>query len=174
MLVLILLAVLLQPTPPSEAHLSESWPKPVLAGLPTPPHQDFRSRVQNQNRPLGPNQLKKVLEEVGFKGEGLRIAWAVAMRESRGHRNAHNGDHSTGDNSYGLFQINMRDELGYKRREKFQIENEDLFDPFKNARITYRMTDGGRDWSAWGMGPESYRGQDMTHTLTEWLEKFPD
>ena len=44
----------------------------------------------------------------------------------------------------------------------------------KNARITYRMTDGGRDWSAWGMGPESYRGQDMTHTLTEWLEKFPD
>jgi len=68
----------------------------------------------------------------------------------------------------------MKDELGYKRREKFQIENEDLFDPFKNARITYRMTDGGRDWSAWGMGPESYRGQDMTHTLTEWLEKFPD
>lgn len=172
MLILLLWGLLHTPAEPSTAHLSESWPKPVIAGLPTPPHSEL-NRLRNQNRPYSPTQLKTVLQTAGFKGQGLKVAWAVAMRESRGHRNAHNGDASTGDNSYGLFQINMKDDLGYDRRSKFQIENDDLFDPFKNARITYQMTKGGTDWGSWGIGPNSYR-EDLSHTLDRWLRVYPD
>ena len=34
---------------------------------------------------------------------------AIALRESAGDPNAFNGDAATGDRSYGLWQINMRD-----------------------------------------------------------------
>lgn len=72
------------------------------------------------------------------------------MAESGGNARAHNPNASTGDNSYGLFQINMLGSLGPARMRQFGLSsNEDLFDPTTNAQVAFRMSGGGRDWSPW-------------------------
>jgi len=102
-------------------------------------------------------ELKELLSLVGFKGQDLVVAWAVAKKESNGRPLAFNGNHKTGDSSYGMFQINMIDSLGPDRRTKFDLEsNAELFNPVKNAEIAYYMTKGGEDWSSWkGITPRT-------------------
>jgi hypothetical protein len=119
---------------------------------------------------LSDQNLKDLLIQVGFKGQALRIAWAVAKKESNGRPIAHNGDTSTGDNSYGIFQINMLGSLGETRREKFNlVSDKDLLDPVKNAQIAYHMTNGGKDWSSWKI----YPGQRNGERYEDFLQKFP-
>jgi len=96
------------------------------------------------------NSLVQTLQQAGFSGDALRTAWAVAMAESGGRATAHNPNAQTGDNSYGLFQINMLGNLGPARLRQYGLSrNEDLFDPTTNARVAFRMSGGGRDWSPW-------------------------
>lgn len=115
-------------------------------------------------------ELKSLLKAVGFEGKSLRVAWAVAMKESNGRPLAHNDNLSTGDNSYGIFQINMLGQLGIDRREKFDLEaNKDLYDPITNAQIAYHMTAGGKDWSSWKINPEASNGQ----RYDSFYEEFP-
>jgi hypothetical protein len=110
-------------------------------------------------------ELKQVLELVGFKGNDLKEAWSIAKRESGGRPLAFNGDKTTGDKSYGLFQINMIGDLGPNRREKFDLKsNADLFNPIRNAEIAYYMSDGGKDWSSW---------KGMTLRAIELSQNFP-
>lgn len=110
-------------------------------------------------------ELKQVLELVGFNGKDLKEAWAIAKKESNGRPLAFNGNVETGDNSYGIFQINMIESLGPARRDKFELKtNSDLFNPIKNAEIAYHMSKGGKDWSAW---------KGITPRTLEWMNKFP-
>jgi hypothetical protein len=110
-------------------------------------------------------ELKELLSLVGFKGKDLVVAWAVAKKESNGRPLAFNGNHKTGDSSYGMFQINMIDNLGPDRREKFDLDsNAELFNPVKNAEIAYYMTNGGEDWSSW---------KGITPRTKTWMKKFP-
>jgi len=110
-------------------------------------------------------ELKELLSLVGFKGQDLVVAWAVAKKESNGRPLAFNGNHKTGDSSYGMFQINMIDNLGPDRRTKFDLEsNSELFNPVKNAEIAYYMTSGGDDWSSW---------KGITPKTKYWMTKFP-
>jgi hypothetical protein len=110
-------------------------------------------------------ELKELLSLVGFKGKDLVVAWAVAKKESNGRPLAFNGNHKTGDSSYGMFQINMIDELGPDRRTKFDLDsNSELFNPVKNAEIAYYMTSGGDDWSSW---------KGITPKTRMWMNKFP-
>jgi hypothetical protein len=105
----------------------------------------------DKSRMLSKKELKNVLAAAGFNGKALKVAWAVAMKESTGRPYSHNTNRETGDNSYGLFQINMIDSLGPARRKQFGLNsNEELFDPILNAKIAYLMSDGGKNWSAWG------------------------
>lgn len=113
---------------------------------------------------LTKEELIDLLELVGFKGKALEIAWATAMKESMGTPTSYNGNRKTGDNSYGLFQINMLGTLGEDRRDKFDLDkNKDLFDPVTNAQIAYHMSDGGKDWSAW---------KGITWKTKEWMERY--
>ena len=99
---------------------------------------------------LSDTDLKNLLTLVGFKGQNLKEAWAVAKKESGGRPLALNNSKRTGDSSYGLFQINMIGDLGPDRRDKFNLEsNVELFNPVLNAQIAYYMTNGGKDWTAW-------------------------
>lgn len=117
-------------------------------------------------------RLIEVLRAVGFKGDALRHAWAVAMKESTGNPEAHNQNTRTGDNSYGLFQINMIGKLGPARVEKYGLSSyEDLFDPYINARIAYQMSGGGTDWGPWGIGPNAYNG-GTTGSYHTWLQEY--
>lgn len=121
-------------------------------------------------------ELVWLLEAVGFKGQDLKEAWAIAKKESNGRPLAFNGNKLTGDNSYGIFQINMVDSLGEDRRIKFDLEhNADLFNPIKNAQIAMHMSDGGRDWTSWHIGKDAYTSTSGKHyaKYKEWLSKFP-
>lgn len=94
--------------------------------------------------------LIDILKKAGFRGNALKMAYAIAMAESSGNANAHNPNAGTGDNSYGLFQINMLGAMGPERRRMYGLSsNEDLFDPLTNARIAFKMSKGGKNWGPW-------------------------
>ena len=125
----------------------------------------FSKEIYKPSEMLTDQELLTLLETVGFEGSGLKQAWSIAKRESNGRPLAYNGNRKTGDSSYGIFQINMIGDLGPERLEKFDLEsNKELFDPVTNAEITYYMTNGGIDWSAW---------KGMTPKAKEWLLQFP-
>lgn len=116
---------------------------------------------------LTDSQLVELLKAVGFEGQGLKTAWAVAKAESNGRPFAFNGNVKTGDSSYGIFQINMIGDLGPDRKDKFNLDlNAELFSPVKNAEIVFHMTKGGKDWSSWS----SYK----KGATSKWLKKFPN
>jgi hypothetical protein len=72
------------------------------------------------------------------------------MAESGGHSRSHNTNASTGDNSYGLFQINMIGTMGPNRRKQFNLKsNDQLFDPLTNARAAYAISNHGTNWTPW-------------------------
>ena len=123
---------------------------------------------------LSGRELSRLLYHVGFEGNAHKIAWAIVMRESSGRPMAHNNNTSTGDNSYGLFQINMIGDLGTDRREKFELRvNGELFDPVKNAEIAHHMSAGGTDFGSWGIGPNAYRSGAGIETIRKWFDEYP-
>ncbi len=115
------------------------------------------------NNPLQKPELLKILYDSGFKKlEDLGEAYAIAMAESNGRPGAYNGNRSTGDDSYGIFQINMIDQLGQARLQKFKRfgvkTKEDLFNPSINAQVAAYMSQRGGNWSAWSSyGGDRYR-----------------
>ena len=127
--------------------------------------EKYSNTVYKSSDQLTDKELKQLLAAVGFEGEGLKKAWAIAKRESNGRPMSYNGNRKTGDSSYGIFQINMLGQLGIDRKEKFNLRsNVLLFDPVVNAEITYYMTDGGKDWSSW---------KGLNAPAKEWYLKFP-
>lgn len=127
---------------------------------------------------LTQHELVELLAAVGFEGKALKTAWSVVMRESRGRPIAHNKNANTGDNSYGLFQINMIGSLGIDRLAKFQdkigiAKTSDLLDPVANAKAAYYMTAGGKDWGSWGLGANAYDGDAIEPAVTKWYTAFP-
>jgi len=126
--------------------------------------EDQLEKYQNATT-LSDKDLKNLLLLVGFKGQNLKEAWAIAKKESNGRPFAFNGNLSTGDSSYGIFQINMLGMLGPDRRDKYDLaHNADLFNPVINAQIAYKMSKGGEDWGAW---------KGITPRTLEWISKFP-
>jgi hypothetical protein len=143
-----------------QAQTSETTSKEVFLVSKAKKLESFENKVS-----LTDLELKELLSLVGFKGKDLVVAWAVAKKESNGRPLAFNGNHETGDSSYGMFQINMVDSLGPDRREKFDLDsNAELFNPVKNAEIAYYMTKGGDDWSSW---------KGITPKTQMWMNKFP-
>ena len=128
---------------------------------------------RNSKIPLSGGQLSELLTAVGFEGEAHRIAWGIAMRESNARPLALNKSTRTGDSSYGIYQINMIYDLGPERRKKFGLTaNEQLFDPVLNVQVAYLMTNGGKDFGSWGIGPNAYREGAGISTLKR-LNQYP-
>lgn len=141
----------------------------VVTIQPVDPLDKYRGATE-----LSSTELADLLELVGFKGKSLKLAWAVVMRESRGHPTSHNTSKYTGDNSYGIFQINMLGSLGAERREKFGIKsNAELLDPVTNAEAAFYMSNHGKDFASWGLGPNAYDGTAAEPAVTVWLDDFP-
>ena len=145
----------------------------VMLGLSAPAIAPSKAEAQTlilkrfQNATvLPPKDLVTLLSAVGFKGQSLKYAWAVAMKESHGNALDYNGNVHTGDHSYGLFQINMLGSMGADRRTYFGLAyNAQLLNPVTNAQIAYHMSNAGRDWSAW-------HGTN-TSVVQYWLMKYP-
>jgi CBS domain containing-hemolysin-like protein len=104
------------------------------------------------DNPYPQGTLKHVIYEAGFRDDNLEVAYAVVMAESGGDAVAHNDDESTGDDSYGLFQINMLGDMGPERRKLYKLKtNKDLFDPLTNAKVAYQLSEAGSNWQPWTM-----------------------
>ena len=132
-------------------------------------------KFSEQEGSFSDKELVKMLSAVGFEGKALKVAWAVVKKESNGRPLAFNGNVKTGDNSYGIFQINMIGGLGVARRDKFDLNsNKDLFDPVVNAQIAYYMSNEGSDWSSWGVGKFPYNGNTEQSNFNLWITKFPE
>lgn len=152
----------------SEMHTTDGSTV-VAANVVVDPLDKYRGATK-----LDDQELKELLQLVGFEGKSLKVAWAIAKKESNGRPLAHNNNLKTGDNSYGIFQINMIGDLGLDRRKKFDIiRNVDLFDPVTNAKAAFYMTAKGTDFGSWGYGPNAYDGTPEEPKITEWVLKFP-
>jgi len=103
---------------------------------------------------LSRSQLAGLAQSVGFAGSDVNIAVAVALAESGGNPGAHNQQGL--DDSYGLWQINMKGTMGPERRKKFGISsNTDLFRPAVNAKaakIIHSEQGWSRGWTTYANG----------------------
>jgi hypothetical protein len=145
---------------------AEETSQAVVKQVPVDPLKKYKGATE-----LSDTDLVELLSAVGFEGKALKVAYAVAKKESNGRPLAHNGNQHTGDNSYGIFQINMIADLGDDRRDKFNLKsNTQLFDPVINAKIVFFMTRGGEDWSSWKIVP----GQNNGERYQQYLKEFAD
>lgn len=114
-------------------------------------------------------QVALLLHKAGFRGEDIVKGVAISERESKWNSMAHNPNRSTGDDSYGLFQINMLDKLNAYRQKLFGISSKEaLFDPTTNVRAAkslydFRKKAGDNPWYDWGAygGKSETSGTDM-------------
>lgn len=132
---------------------------------------------------LTQGQIYMIAAASGMKNP--KVMAAIAMAESGGRTNAYNGNASTGDQSYGLWQINMLNNLGPARRKTFGItSNEQLFNPFVNA-LAAKKIQSGQGLSAWSVytngAYKKYLGTDVSGAKSEvtqagfdWPELFGD
>jgi Lysozyme like domain len=134
-----------------------------------------RLRVQPSPLPAKSHRLSKaaivkVLRAAGFKGAALRTAYGVAMKESHANPVDHNYNPKTGDDSYGVFQINLYGSLK-ARTETYGLKSaNDLKDPLTNAKVAYEMSHGGKNWSPWKAEP-GQRDYAITKTYKAQFDK---
>ena len=94
---------------------------------------------------LSEGTLATLLRNAGFPEEKVPLMVNIAKRESGLRPGAHNPNAATGDNSYGLFQINMIGNLGPARLKEYADigvkSYEDLKDPWKNVQAAKKVFD---------------------------------
>jgi hypothetical protein len=120
---------------------------------------------------LTADQMVELLHQAGFEGEALVKFAAISRRESGWRPGAYNPDASTGDNSYGLWQINMLGNLAAARlpliKKAGGSKIEDLYDPLISAKVIKQMWDAG-GFNPWG----PYKGVSELHDVKdEWLQE---
>jgi len=114
------------------------------------------------------NWLAKSLKDAGFKGKGLQIAWAIAMRESGGRANAIS---STGD--YGVFQFNR---AAWGKQPWWDTTK--MLDRDYNIMIAYRISQEGKTFYPWdidgkGRHKGNYTSNYVYQKYKSWYEKYP-
>jgi len=94
---------------------------------------------KNTAQQISPQEIVRLLIQVGFPEEILSEMLAIARAENEPlNPNKITDRPSTGDLSYGIFQINMKGNLGPARRKMIGIKsNKELFDPLTNAKAAY-------------------------------------
>lgn len=99
---------------------------------------------------VGMKEYLQLAIQNGLNPEQAILMAAVGMAESTGNSGVRNNNPKTGDDSYGLWQINMIGDLGPARLRQFGLRNaEDLKDPETNARVMAQMFKSGGP-TAWG------------------------
>jgi hypothetical protein len=102
--------------------------------------------------PTAAVDIARAAQQAGWSRDELVVAVAVALGESEGNERARNANPRTGDDSYGLWQINMRGALGPDRRARYGLKsNDELFIPAVNARVAFGIyVAAGRSFRPWG------------------------
>jgi len=102
----------------------------------------------------GSPAIASLAQQAGFTPAQANVMAQIVKAESGNDPTQFNGNASTGDESYGLAQINMLGKMGPERRALFGISsNQQLFDPLTNLQAAYKiyMGAGGGDigWRQW-------------------------
>lgn len=114
------------------------------------------------------NTLVNAIYDAGFRGENIKEAWAIAMRESGGRPDAIS---VTGD--YGIFQFNKAAHGEQKWWNTSLLLTRDY-----NIYVAYVMSKGGRWWGPWDLsGSGDHLGNYTPASVGEkyhyWYDKFP-
>jgi hypothetical protein len=115
---------------------------------------------------LSPVKLVEVVHKAGFPEQYWGTAVAICLAESKGLPTAlYIGKH---DESYGLFQINLKGEkLKKSRLTRYKLKSErDLFNPHINARVAYHISGGGKKWGAWSVYRSSRSGNSYRSKIS--------
>jgi hypothetical protein len=126
-------------------------------------YQQFKGEVMTAN------EIYAVMIRAGFPGQVAVTMTAIALRESSGDPNAFNGNEATGDRSYGLLQINLRDPNVCKDIKSniasVAQDEKALFDPETNARAGYILWNGHNENLnvAWYINKPVYQQRYESH-----------
>lgn len=95
-------------------------------------------------------QLAFIAHKAGMPLDDLAMFLAIARRESQWYEGAWNFNRNTGDRSYGLWQINMIDDLMAERLRIYKLQSaDDLYKADINARVAVSLYKVRR-WNDWG------------------------
>lgn len=113
--------------------------------------------------------LAKALYKAGFRKNGLRIAWAIAMRESGGRANAIS---STGD--YGVFQFNR---AAWGKQPWWNTTK--MLERNYNIMIAYQISQEGKTFYPWdidgkGRHKGAYTSSGVYNKYKSWYDKYPE
>jgi hypothetical protein len=107
-------------------------------------------------------QIEQLLRQAGFPESAIPTMVKIAQLESTNNTRAFNPEGR--DLSYGLFQINMKDDdprnpkMGEQRRKWFGLKsNEELYDPLTNAKAAYKL---------WSSKEKQGKNEGFTHWST--------
>jgi hypothetical protein len=97
---------------------------------------------------LSQSDIQTLASGAGLSAARAKVAAAIAMAESGGNPAARNDKGR--DDSYGLWQINMKGALGPERRRKLGLTSDSqLLDPVTNARAMAVISSRGGNFSPW-------------------------
>lgn len=98
-------------------------------------------------------EIARYAYNAGIRNQSdLQAAVAIALAESGGIPTKYNGKGR--DQSYGLWQINMKpSEVGDRKSLLGISNNNELFDPAVNARAMYIISKSGKNWGPWTTWP---------------------
>lgn len=136
---------------------TEAFEKPVV------------EKVQAVKKPKRcKNWLVKHLFKHGFRGENLREAWAIVMRESGGNEKT-----ISSTNDYGMFQFNH-----YAHNKASWWNSNKLLTRDYNTKIAYEKSRGGKTWYMWdidgqGNWKAEWSPRSTYNKYTEWYKKYP-
>lgn len=101
-------------------------------------------------------QITRIAKTAGIPEKHIPTMVAIALAESGGNIGArYNPEGNTGEDSYGLWQINMDPRYADERLKLFGIDNKKkLFDPVTNAKAAYEIfkQQGFNAWTVYRTG----------------------
>jgi hypothetical protein len=104
---------------------------------------------------LSKQQIAQLARQAGWPEDKIPFVVGVAGAESGFKPKALNPNASTGDESYGLMQINMLGAMGPERLKAFGLQSkEQLYDPLTNLKAAKQIYDwqGPGAWSVYRSG----------------------
>lgn len=118
-----------------------SWVEREPRARPKPKPSRDHERWQCADRVAG------ILHGAGFRGQALRTAWAIVMRESKGQNLDESSPWYTG--ALGMWQVQTSAHSG-----KPWWSRAAMLDPDRQARLVYlHLSARGTDFRHWGIGP---------------------
>jgi hypothetical protein len=139
---------------------ADAAPQPTTATISAQVVDGWAARAKNERAPRLTkfscnNNTARILYNAGFRGNSLRMAWAIVMRESKGQNLDESSRYFTG--ALGIFQIQTSAHSG-----KPWWARSAMLSPDTQSRIVYRyMTSRGTNWRPWGLTPDGRL--DATH-----------